>query len=896
MDFTDAQIAELIEVFRTESIEHVKGMAEVFLKMDEDTGGDFKTFLSTAFREAHSLKGSAGTLGFTRVEILSARMEDVLGILARGELPTTPDIIYTLLSALDAIRIAVGEAEPGEDRLTEEEARQQVALEKLIEASGSAVPDQISSMPPISDEPGISALADEQLAQLVGVFQAESREHIRALTETIFKLEERVGDRSELLTGAFREAHSLKGSAGTLGFRRVERLTHRLEDVLGQLRIPGGKLHSRDIDLLLQALDAIHRAVQNSDMEEDRLTEDEMDLARALKLRVNQLAEEQLVAVSSHPPAVIVATDIAPAPDPAVGVGPAPEAFIRVAESKVESVIVQVGELFEANLKLEAMVSEFERLCEVAEETVDSLELMRIDMERTPYDVQFGALSDRIRNLSFQLRSAVTGFDREERQVAKLAQTSQEELHKIRLAPVSTIFVMIRQQVREMSRKTGKPLELFLSGGEYAVDRKVLEAIEEPIVHILRNAADHGIENPHGRQQAGKERTGRLGITVRHTGDAVELTVSDDGQGIDPEKVSRSLVEKKLISESQVANLTSDQILDYLFESGFSTQREVSEISGRGVGLDVVKYTVERLGGEVRLDSRKGKGTAITMRLPLVMSTIRCLLIQVSGKVFAIPAANVERVLIPKPEMLKVMGGGDVLVYRDRNIPLGSLNDILCLTADMSARANDQRIVVIVSFGDRYFAFVIDELIEYTQAILKPLGDLLERVPNISGISLLGTGQVALVLNPADLVRAAGVGSRTKTPDSLFPGPAPVAQERRVLVVDDSIATRTLEKTLLESAGFTVLTASDGYKALDILTSEDCDVVISDIQMPNMDGIELTRTIRNRRPLEHLPVILITSLGSDEDKARGLAAGADAYIVKRELTQRELVETINQLL
>jgi two-component system chemotaxis sensor kinase CheA len=450
--------------------------------------------------------------------------------------------------------------------------------------------------------------------------------------------------------------------------------------------------------------------------------------------------------------------------------------------------------------------------------------------------------------------------------------------------------------VREISKTTGKPLKIVLSGGEYALDRKVLDAMEEPISHILRNAADHGIEDAKGRKAAGKNETGRLSVAVHHTGDAVELTVADDGSGVDSETIRKSLVRKKILSESEASHLSSDQLFDYLFESGFSTHSGVSKISGRGVGLDVVKFTVERLGGEVRLETRKGEGTAITLRLPLVMSTVRCLLFRISNKVFAVPASNVEKVVIPSSEDVKMVGGGEVVVYDGQNVPLGSLSEILDIASDAASLSQGSRMVVIISFGERRFCFSVDELMEYTQVILKPLGDLLERVPNVSGISLLGTGEVALILNPADLVRAAGGGARGKSTKAIFQADGDATETRRVLVVDDSIATRTLEKTLLESAGFTVYTASDGYKALDVLSTTACDVVISDIQMPNMDGFELTRTIKGRPAFSYLPVILITSMGSDEDKARGMAAGADAYIIKRELTQQELIDTINQLL
>jgi chemotaxis protein histidine kinase CheA/CheY-like chemotaxis protein len=414
----------------------------------------------------------------------------------------------------------------------------------------------------------------------------------------------------------------------------------------------------------------------------------------------------------------------------------------------------------------------------------------------------------------------------------------------------------------------------------------VLEAIEDPLIHLIRNAIDHGIESAEEREAAGKPAKGTLSITARHMGDAVELTIADDGAGIDPERIRQSLIAKQIVDQEQALDLTGAQLYDYLFESGFSTHEDVSKLSGRGVGLDVVKYTVEGLGGEVHLASQRGHGTSIGLRLPLAMSTVRCLLVAAAGRPMALPAANVERVVVPRAEQLQRIGGGEVIVIDDRNVPYLPLDEVLALRGDAtSERSARPAIAVVVTFGERRVAFAVDEILEYSQLIIKPLGDLLERVPNISGISLLSTGELALVLNPADLVRSAGsaadgLGRRDRATPERSP------ESVTILVVDDSIATRTLEKTLLESAGFNVITAEDGYKALNRLGQTACDLVISDVQMPNMDGIELTRTIKARETLAHLPVILVTSLGSDEDKARGLSAGADAYVVKKELSPR----------
>jgi chemotaxis protein histidine kinase CheA len=750
-------------------------------------------------------------------------------------------------------------------------------------------------------------LSKEQLEQLASVFRAEAVEHVKALAEILFTLEEGGGDTSELLNRAFREAHSLKGSAGTLGFERVEMLTHRMEDILGAFESAAGTLGEEALDRLLTALDVVRRAAESSLPGDAELTDEELGAIDALDelavdLEAADLSRPSLLpAAETEPP---TASSIPPAdgsspphpsgmPDaarPAIG----KEEFVRVAENRLDSVFGQVGELFETGLQLESISHDLRGESTQATMLADELESLRSALDGTAHEEQLLQLIEKARSLQIQLRGTSEQYDREDHLLSKQIQRTQDELRKIRLAPISTLFVTIRGQVREIAKLTGKPVEVSLSGGEYAVDRKVLDAIADPLIHILRNAVDHGIEDAETRSAAGKKRTGLLTIRSRHTGDAVELTVADDGRGIDPRAIADALVAREILPAAKTDELTADQLYDYLFESGFSTRGDVSKLSGRGVGLDVVKYAIERLGGEVRLESAPGRGTAITLRLPLAMSTIRCLLVRVTGKPMALPASNVEKVVVVRTGEIRELGGAKQFVYEDRNVPFDTLADVLGLGGIAHHDTeSDSRLAAVVRFGDRITAFGIDEIIEYSQLTLKPLGDLLERVPNISGISLLGTGELALVLNPGDLVRSAGGATTARGATTQLPtetGPP------TILVVDDSIATRTLEKTLLESAGFRVLTATDGYKALDLLAARQVELVITDIQMPNMDGIELTQVIKSRPTMSHLPVVLVTSMGSSTDKARGMAAGADAYVVKKELTQAELIDTINQLL
>jgi two-component system chemotaxis sensor kinase CheA len=749
-------------------------------------------------------------------------------------------------------------------------------------------------------------LSKEQLEQLAGVFRAEAIEHIKALAEVLFTLEEGGGDVTDLLNRAFREAHSLKGSAGTLGFERVEAVTHRMEDVLGSLKARGDALGGGALDTLLTALEVVRQAAESSLPGDADLTAAERDAVTALDELALNIEDAPIRRPSSPPSSMPPLARTSETPErasrPPVGEQHAPaeavarEEFVRVAESRLDSVVGQIGELFETGLQLESIGHDLRGVATNAVQVVEEIEGLMPLLDGSDLESRFVQLSEKARSLQIQLRGTSKQFDQEEYLLTKLIQRAQDELRKIRLAPISTLFVTIRSQVREIAKLTGKQVEVRLSGGEYAVDRKVLDAIADPLIHILRNAVDHGIEDASARKAAGKNKVGRLTIAARHTGDAVELTIGDDGRGIDPEMIRKALVNTGRMTAAHAAELSADQLYDHLFESGFSTRKDVSKLSGRGVGLDVVKYIIERLGGEVRMESALGRGTAISLLLPLSMSTVRCLLVRVAGRPMAIPASNVEKVVVVGAGELRQVGGGDVILYDGVQVPYTALADILGLGAiPRPEAASSSLLAALVRFGDRRFAFGIDEIVEYAQLILKPLGDLLERVPNISGMSLLGTGELALVLNPGDLVRSAGGAVVARAATALTEADRETGPPT-ILVVDDSIATRTLEKTLLESAGFRVLTAADGYKALDILGTRHIELVISDIQMPNMDGFELTQTIKSRPTLSHLPVVLVTSMGSSEDKARGMAAGADAYVVKKELTQSELIATINQLL
>ncbi len=742
------------------------------------------------------------------------------------------------------------------------------------------------------------SLNKEQLGELEQIFRVESLEHVKQLAGLLFRMEEE-GVQEQWLADAFRQAHNLKGSAGLLGFERVARITHRLEDVIGVIKRGEQILTAPTMDLLLGALDVVREAVDSSKPGDDVLTPDENATLTSLQSWLESVSPAAVDKSAAQPP---------PEPDahePAAGAQEAPEAaqepgssrtsateqdsFIRVTAQSLNSLIAQVDDLFEAQVQVEGFGRELDQIRRGVEQLTRAVRKLRTEAPSSEAE----EAEDLADLLHVRLDAAAGSFDRNMQGLSRRIGKAQQEVGRMGLATLDTLHVKLRQQVREVSRFTGKDVELHFEGGEYAVDRRVLEALSEPLVHLVRNAVDHGIEPAEQRQAAGKPQAGQLAVRARHLGDAVELSLTDDGRGIDLDAVRRSLVAHGLTTE-EVDELADEQLLDRLFDSGFSTRGQVSEVSGRGVGLDVVKHTMDRVGGEVRLESHAGQFTTIALRLPLSMSTVRSLLVSVGGRTLAIPAANADKVLILRPTDLTDLGKGEVVELGDAHVPTTSLHVLLGLPSPQWAD-DASRKAVVLRFGDRRWALYVDDVLEYTEVIVKPLGDLLERVDTVSGIALLADAELALMLNPGDLVRAAGRRTRSQG-SSATTDSTPSQTQQVVLVVDDSIATRALERSLLESAGYRVLTATDGYNALEVLASRHCDLVITDAQMPHMNGFELTRTLKSRAPLAHLPVIMITSLGSPEDIELGMASGADAYVVKKNLTQHELVTTINQLL
>ncbi len=480
-----------------------------------------------------------------------------------------------------------------------------------------------------------------------------------------------------------------------------------------------------------------------------------------------------------------------------------------------------------------------------------------------------------------------------------LADQLQDDISAMRLVPFETILGGFHRMVRDLARDTGKDVMLDVDGAGVEIDKTVLDALKDPLMHLLRNAIDHGIELPAERSSSGKAPTGRINLQLEQRGSEILVRVSDDGRGIDPARVRQVAVTRELMNESDAARLSDDEARNLVFHPGFTTAEHLTALSGRGVGMDVVRDRVENLRGRVSLQSTPGSGTVVTLSVPVSLTRIRCILLRIGEAQFAVPSGMVIRMQLLKRSQVFTAKGREVILLDDRPVPLVSLASVLGLESAHTEQPDADLSVLILRAVDRRVAFEVDFLASEQELVLKSLGRELARARFVAGAALLGTGDVIIVLDANELVRAASGGqqhARRLSPTTTLEIPTlPKARSLRILVVDDSITTRTLEKNILETAGFDVRVAIDGIEAWTMMVDEEFDLIISDVEMPNMDGLELTRRIKESALTRHIPVLLLTSLGKPEQREAGLKAGADAYIIKSQFNQGELLDLIRSV-
>ncbi|MFH1416168.1 MAG: hybrid sensor histidine kinase/response regulator [Elusimicrobiota bacterium] len=759
--------------------------------------------------------------------------------------------------------------------------------------------------------------------KLLAIFKDETNEHVLNISNFLIELEQEPG-KTELLESIYREAHTLKGSSKMMGFMQIGTVAHKMEDLLQVLK-----------DGKVEFSDSFKEVIYNS-LETVRLLMEEYITGKEKKISIEEICAKLEAAKTPGQPAEAaeIPKKKQKLPDKHKKGGipskkksaeesdssdkekrkaidrrkgyaiPEPGDTVRVDILRLDELINLAGEIETNRIKFEEREKDLLILSEIIRKNFEIWDSIKEEMEilrrRNTFSEEFdGELA------SFELwnrQASVTAADFATNFGDDIARISiyLRELYAMsmdmRMLPISVIFDLFPYTIQQIAGDYGKKVKLQVFGESTKLDKKIIDGIRDPLLHIINNSVAHGIESVDIRIEQGKTGEGNIKMDAFQEGDSVIIEISDDGSGFDIDKIKAEAIERGLLSDKAAKHLDEDDIVSFVFESGFSTASEVSELSGRGVGMGVVKAKVEDIGGNVRIRSVSGEGATVRLQLPITLTTGNVLLVGMGNQTFAIPATGIDTTVRVDPKEIKVVKNKKAVVINEKILPLVDLADILDMK--VKSREDNKLSIVVMKYGQQRMALSVGRFIGSREIVIKNLGDYLSRIKCISGATIMPNGDVVFILHIPFMFSSVETSLGTlgifkKSDDMEIKSGG---RKYSVLVVDDAVTTRELERQILEAGGYDAEVASDGLEALDKIKTGKYDLVITDIQMPEMDGLQLVRELRQSEQYGELPIIIVTGLGAEEDVRKGMEAGATAYFVKSDFDQVKLVETVKRLI
>ncbi|RKH53230.1 hybrid sensor histidine kinase/response regulator [Corallococcus sp. AB049A] len=832
-------------VFAAETREQIQAIGSKVLGLEQPASARDADLLPSLKRVVHSLKGSAASLGLDDIERIVHAIEDGLSHVDVDQ-PISRGAVEAMLRGLSAIENAINRGDAGEQPVVD-------GVASLLKALGHEEPAASGA----DDAAGSGPLGEDGLKALTALEEALST-----------LVSPKVEDRAGAVRAAVDQAHALRQAAEAVNAEAVAALAEAA--ALGFTRMEEGG------DAAGQAASEVAGAL--------------VDLRSALSV-----AED---AGAAHEPAPVKPVPAAPTAKPAARAVAAPEGragsvdrAVRVSVKTLDSLALQVEHLVSGRAQQGRRTEGFRSLTDQAHEVLLHLERAASQLAMSGGGSALEPLRTGVglmRMMQKRLLEQAKESHRDGEQQALVAQVIRDDLRDLRMVPASQVLEPLRRTVRETASRLGKEVALELGGTDVRLDRRIVDALKDPLVHLVRNAIDHGLEMPAVRRAAGKQETGRLVVRVEARGTRIGVIVEDDGAGLDPVRVRATAVRRGLMNQEAADKLSDAQAARLIFQPGFSTRDEVTSTSGRGVGLDVVLATAQRLQGSVDVEYTPGRGTRFIVDLPLTLAAALGLLVRTGTTITAIPSDTVKRVLRLDADDVGTVAGRVVARLDGEQLTFLSLSEAIGLPRmPLALESGRRQTAVLLSLGEERVLYAIDEVVGQQELVVRSLGKHLRDVTHLAGAAVLDDGRVVPVLNAPELLRAAKPDTRAASGESKLP---------RILVCDDSLTTRFAMKSLLEIAGYPVVTASDGEEAWQVLERVHCHLVVSDWQMPRLDGVGLARRIKGHPMFRRTPIILVTSLDSNEDRAAGLEAGADGYLVKREVERGKLLELVRQLL
>ncbi|PKP53276.1 MAG: hybrid sensor histidine kinase/response regulator [Bacteroidetes bacterium HGW-Bacteroidetes-1] len=780
---------------------------------------------------------------------------------------------------------------------------------------------------------------EEFLRELLGDFKIEAAEHHQAIVNGLIDLEKNIDPSTSqsIIEIVFREIHSLKGAARAVNLLQIERLCMSMESVFHLLKKGILVIAPGMFDVFYQASDTLQQMIAEIDAKQKTISEN--DIAQLVigfesfsninpkekEMSFINLNEQKEKVISRQPLKTELVNPIQnKSSENKTEQHANVEKFIALKRdekseqvtksTEKETVRVATAKLYDLLRQAEEMIS-IKAVLNFQMEQLYQIENQFISWRKKFDDRLLGQFGGRnqehnpeevARDREF-LKKHQGELIRSSAQLEQLKRTASHaidelllDVKKTLLYPFSSLLAIVPKIVRDLSKEYDKEIDLQLEGGDIEIDRRILEEMKDPLIHLIRNCIDHGVESKAERLKQGKPMVGSLKVSVsQDLSQKIDLHISDDGAGLNKEKLINAAIKSGIIHPDEAQGMSDKAINMLIFASGVSTSPFITDVSGRGLGMAIVAEKVIKMGGNIDIETTAHKGTSFTITLPQTLASFRGILVRASDQLFMVPTSTVLKAVLISPSEVRTVESKKTILYLDETIALVGLAEVLGLSKSRIVKGHkNQLVVLILQISQMKIAFLIDEVVGEFEGVVKSLGDQLKHIRNIVGSTLLGDGRIVPILQVSELMDSASQRGSTIEfgNDPLIDAEKVKIDQKHVLVAEDSITVRNMLRNFIESAGFIVKTAVDGSEAFLMLQNEKFDILVSDVEMPGMNGFELTSSIRQDNTLADMPIILVTALDSSDDRQRGMEAGANAYIVKGSFEKSNLIETIKRLI
>ena len=850
-------------------------------------------------RCAHTLKGAARAVGLDSVQEAGLALESIFGSMEAGTGQSNRD-------TFDAIRRVLDDIEAHVEAVSKDPAGSppgiQINLldgcmESIAQKSGQVQamkpPPEKKTQTPV-DPP--SSVESDIKKRVLQAFQNEYRTYLETIHRSVDTMTTDEPPTSENINTALRAAHTLKGAARAVDLVPVQEMAHAIETLFADIQTSRQPPKPSVVQDIVKYLNTIEDHVVS-------INPTEVSPIARLSTKSGQIP----ATINGGAPTVKKTRFLKE--DGGTEKKNQKEAMetIRIGADHMDKLQQTAEQLMCEGLRQQQVTKRIKKLRNSFSDLAKTNAYYCTELNKTLDNMQDQAISQTILNYFQNQKILLPRLAKEIREVDRqhtsafhmsnnLSRQIQTDVLKARMIPAEDVFQFLRKMMRDLAADEGKQVDFKISGLEVQADRLVLQQLKDPLMHMLRNAISHGIERPEVRASAGKNSTGTVQLAIEVAGNRLRITVEDDGTGLDFQKISDMALKKGHLSAENLKTTSHEELLKYIYQPGFTTVKMITDLHGRGIGMSVAQKAVNRLRGEINVKSKAQKGTRFVLLIPLTLSTHKLLLVRVHGQTYGIPMDNIERIAQIHPHKIHRVEGCPVINYHQQTLPFALLSTLLSIGETPPPAESDLIVMVILHSGDKMVALAVDTVLSQEETLVKDVPSPADQVPFFEGAFIRADGSVCLILNPAVLMETI---NRIKSTDGPFFSQDTVQKQKvrhNILIVDDSVTTRTLEKTILESRGYSVLMAVDGLDALEVLKTREIDLVVTDIQMPKMDGFALIEAMKKTEKLKEMPVIIVSSMADHHDMERGLTLGADAYIVKQKFDQKNLLEAIGQIL